>query len=321
MSGTTRVAVLDDYVNAALEVADWSPLAERAEITVFDRPLADEDAAATALAGFDIIVGMRERTPFSAALLARLPRLRLLVTTGMRNRGFDVAAARAHGVTVCGTGGVGNPTSELTVGLIIALARDLPGQVRSVQAGGWQTRPGIGLAGKTLGLVGLGKVGSAVARAGRALDMEVVAWSQHLTAERAAEHGAERLEKADLFRTADIVSLHLVLSERSRGIVGAHELALMKPTAFLVNTARAGLVDQDALYEALADRRIAGAAMDVHPVEPLPPGSRFLDLDNVILTPHLGYVTADNFARMYGDAVADIVAFLDGSPIREVVGD
>jgi phosphoglycerate dehydrogenase-like enzyme len=236
----------------------------------------------------------------------------------MRNRGFDIPAARSQGVTVCGTRGVGSPTSELTVGLIIALARDIPGQVRSMQAGGWQTRAGIGLAGKTLGLVGLGTVGSAVARAGRALGMDIIAWSQNLTLERAAEHQARWVEKADLFRTADIVSLHVVLSERTRGIVGAADLALMKQTALFINTARAGLVDQDALYEAIAARRIAGAAIDVHPREPLLPGSRFLALDNVILTPHLGYVTADNFARMYGDAVEDIVAFLDGEPIRLV---
>lgn len=318
MTGMARVAVLDDYLGAALSLADWSALDGRAEIEVFGRAFDGENQAAAALAGFDVIVGMRERTPFPASLLRRLPNLRLLVTTGMRNRGFDIPAARAQGVTVCGTRGVGSPTSELTVGLILALARDIPGQVRSVQAGGWQTRAGVGLAGKTLGLVGLGTVGSAVARAGQALGMEVIAWSQNLTAERAAEHQARRVEKAELFASADIVSLHLVLSERSRGIVGAAELALMKPAALFINTARAGLVDQDALYEALAARRIAGAAIDVHPREPLLPGSPLLALDNVILTPHLGYVTADNFARMYRDAVEDIVAFLDGTPIRQV---
>jgi phosphoglycerate dehydrogenase-like enzyme len=318
MTETARVAVLDDYIGAALGIADWRSIADRAEISVFDRAFADEDDAAGALAGFHVIVAMRERTPFPASLLHRLPRLRLLVTTGMRNRGVDIAAARAQGITVCGTRGVGSPTSELTVGLIIALARDLPGQAQSLRGGGWQTTAGIGLAGKTLGLVGLGTVGSAVARAGRALGMEVVAWSQNLTPERAAEHGAARVDKLELFRTADIVSLHLVLSERSQGIVGAAELGVMKRTALFINTARAGLVDQDALYQALETRQIAGAAIDVHPREPLPPGSRFLDLDNVILTPHLGYVTADNFARMYEDAVDDIAAFLDGTPIRLV---
>ena len=311
-----KVAILDDYFDAALSVADWSPLHGRAELTVFDHAFEDEDAAAAALAGFDAVVGMRERTPFPASLLARLPRLRLLITTGMRNKGFDIPAARAQGMTVCGTRGVGSPTSELTVGLIIALARDIPGQFRSMQEGGWQTRPGVGLAGKTLGVVGLGTVGGAVARAGRALGMEVIAWSPNLTDERAAANGARRVEKDTLFREADVVTLHLVLGDRSRGIAGARELGLMKPSAFFINTARAGLVDQEALHQALVTRAIAGAAIDVYEREPLPAEHRLRRLENVILTPHLGYVSIDNLARMYGDAVEDISAFLDGAPVR-----
>ncbi len=313
------LAILDDYANAALAAADWSPLMGRVErLTVFDRAFASEDEAATALAAFDVVVGMRERTPFPARLLHRLPRLRLLVTTGMRNNSFDLPAARAQGVTVCGTRGVGSPTSELAIGLLIALVRDIPGQERSLREGRWQTRPGVGLAGKTLGIAGLGTVGGAVARAALAMGMDVIAWSPNLTAERAAAHGARRVEKAELFATADVVTLHLVLSDRSREIVGAADLDLMRPAAFLVNTARAGLVDQDALYAALAGRRIAGAAMDVYEREPLPAGHRLLGLDNVLLTPHLGYATADNFARMYGDAIEDVVAWLAGSPIREL---
>jgi D-3-phosphoglycerate dehydrogenase len=311
-----RVAILDDYFAAALRLADWSQLKGRADIQVFTKPLGGEDNAAKQLADFEIIVGMRERTPFPAALIRRLPKLKLLITTGMRNLSFDLDAARAQGVTVCGTGGVGSPTSELAVGMMIALMRDIPGQFASMRQGGWQTRPGHDLAGKTLGLLGLGKVGSGVASAGNALNMRIIAWSQNLTEQRAAECRARRVEKDEMFRQSDVLSIHLILSERTRGLVGARELGLMKPTAYLINTSRGPIVDEAALFKTLQEKRIAGAAIDVYGVEPPPADHPIRKLDNVLLTPHLGYVSAENFAKMYHDAVEDVVAFLDGKPVR-----
>ena len=311
-----RIAVLDDYFDAARHLADWSPMTGRADIQVFTEPLGGEDNAAKRLADFEIIVGMRERTPFPAALIRRLPKLKLLITTGMRNLSFDLEAAHSQGVTVCGTGGVGSATSELAVGLMIALMRDIPGQFASMRQGGWQTRPGYDLAGKTLGLLGLGKVGGAVASVGNAFNMKVIAWSQNLTEQRAAECRARRVEKEELFRQSDVLSIHLILSERTRGLVGARELGMMKPTAFLVNTSRGPIVDEAALLQTLQEKRIAGAAIDVYGVEPLPAAHPIRKLDNVLLTPHLGYVSAENFAKMYQDAIEDIVAFLDGKPVR-----
>ena len=311
-----RIAVLDDYFDAARHLADWSPMTGRADIQVFTEPLGGEDNAAKRLADFEIIVGMRERTPFPAALIRRLPKLKLLITTGMRNLSFDLEAAHSQGVTVCGTGGVGSATSELAVGMMIALMRDIPGQFASMRQGGWQTRPGYDLAGKTLGLLGLGKVGGGVASVGNAFNMKVIAWSQNLTEQRAAECRARRVEKEELFRQSDVLSIHLILSERTRGLVGARELGMMKPTAFLVNTSRGPIVDEAALLQTLQEKRIAGAAIDVYGVEPLPAAHPIRKLDNVLLTPHLGYVSAENFAKMYQDAIEDIVAFLDGKPVR-----
>jgi len=304
-----RIAILDDYFNAACDLADWSQLGGRADIKVFTKPLGGEENAVKALVDFDIIVGMRERTPFPATLIRRLPKLKLLITTGMRNPSFDMAAAQARGITVCGTGGVGSPTSELAVGMMIGLMRDICGQFASMRQGGWQTRPGHDLAGKTLGLLGLGKVGGAVAA-------NVIAWSQNLTGERAAECNARRVEKNELFLQSDVLSIHLILSDRTRGIVGARELGLMKPTAYLVNTSRGELVDEAALLKALQEKKIAGAAIDVYGVEPLPTDHPIRKLDNVLLTPHIGYVTVETLSKMYQDAVEDIVAFLDGKPIR-----
>jgi phosphoglycerate dehydrogenase-like enzyme len=311
-----RVAILDDYFDAALRVADWSLLKGRVDIQVFTKPLGGEENAAKKLADFDIVVGMRERTPFPASLIRRLPKLKLLITTGMRNLSFDLEAAHSQGVTVCGTGGVGNPTAELAVGMMIALLRDIPGQFGSMRQGGWQTRPGYDLAGKTLGLLGLGRVGSAVAGAGNAFNMKVIAWSQNLTEQRAAECHARRVDKDELFRQSDVISIHLILSGRTRGIVGARELDLMKPTAYLINTSRGEIVDEAALLQRLQEKRIAGAAIDVYGVEPLPADHAIRTLDNVLLTPHIGYVTAENLARMFHDAVEDIAAFLDGKPVR-----
>jgi len=311
-----RIAILDDYFNAACDLADWSQLGGRADIKVFTKPLGGEENAAKALVDFDIIVGMRERTPFPATLIRRLPKLKLLITTGMRNPSFDMEAAQARGITVCGTGGVGSPTSELAFGLMIGLMRDICGQSASIRLGGWQTRPGYDLAGKTLGLLGLGKVGGAVAAVGNAFHMNVIAWSQNLMGERAAECNARRVEKDELFLQSDVLSIHLILSDRTRGIVGARELGLMKPTAYLVNTSRGELVDEAALLKALQEKKIAGAAIDVYGVEPLPTDHPIRKLDNVLLTPHIGYVTVETLSKMYQDAVEDVVAFLDGKPIR-----
>lgn len=312
-----RVAVLDDYFNRALDLADWSPLEGRADIKVFTEYLGDdEDTLAKMLSDFEIIVGMRERTRFPGTLLKRLPKLKLLITTGMRNASFDISAATAQGVTVCGTGGVGSPTSELAVGMMIALMRDIPGQNASMRSGGWQTHPGNDLAGKTMGMLGLGKLGGAVARVANAFDMKVIAWSQNLTDARAKECNATRVEKDELFKQSDVISIHLVLSDRSRGLVGERELSLMKPGAYIVNTSRGPIIDEKALLKTLHDRKIAGAALDVYGTEPLPMDSPFRKLDNALLLPHLGYVTSENLAKMYTDAVADITAFLDGKPVR-----
>lgn len=314
-----RVAILDDYFNKALELADWTPLEGRADIKVFTEHMGEnEDAAAKALADFEVIVGMRERQRFPASLLERLPKLELLITTGMRNASFDIAAATKQRVTVCGTGGVGSPTSELAVGMMIALMRDIPRQYDSMKNGGWQTRPGFDLAGKTMGMLGLGKLGGAVARVANAFDMKVIAWSQNLTDARAAECNATRVEKDELFKRSDVISVHLVLSDRSRGLVGEREFSLMKPTAYIVNTSRGPIIDEKALFKALQGRKIAGAALDVYGSEPLPKDDPIRKLDNVLLTPHLGYVTAENLAKMYTDVVADIIAFLDGNPVRVI---
>ncbi|MDX9820729.1 MAG: D-2-hydroxyacid dehydrogenase family protein [Syntrophales bacterium] len=315
-----RIAVLDDYVDVSQELADWSSLEGRAEITVFREPFGSQDAAAKKLADFEIVVGMRERTPFPAALLRRLPKLKLLITTGQRNSSFDIEAARAQGVTVCCTGSTGNATAELAIGLMIALMRDIPGQFASMRQGGWQTRLGRDLSGKTLGLLGLGKVGSVVAAAANAFRIDVIAWSQNLTDEKAMEHRVRRVEKDELFRRSDVLSVHVLLSDRTTGLVGARELGLMKPTAYLINTARWRIIDGEALLRVLQEKKIAGAAIDVYDTEPLPTDAAIRRLDNVLLTPHIGYVTERNFTRMYQDAIEDIVAFLDGKPIRVITG-
>ncbi|HLI11766.1 MAG TPA: D-2-hydroxyacid dehydrogenase family protein [Alphaproteobacteria bacterium] len=316
----TRVAILDDYQKASLGLADWARLGAEVKVEAFDRPFADGDEAATRLAAFEVIVAMRERTPFPRALIERLPRLRLLVTTGMRNAAIDMAAASSRGVLVCGTEMLPYPTAELTWGLILSLSRNIPVEDRAMRAGGWQTTLGVDLRGKTLGVIGLGRLGAEVARIGRAFGMEVVAWSRNLTDERATSAGAARVEKAALLARADVVTIHLVLSERTRGLIGAAELAAMKRTAFLVNTSRGPIVDTAALIEALRTRRIAGAALDVYDAEPLPADHPLRRLDNVVLTPHLGYVTAENYRQAYGQAVEDIAAFLAGKPVRVLNG-
>ena len=311
-----RVAILDDYQGVALALADWQSLHPQAQIQAFSNHIADEAALAKRLHTFEAIVAMRERTPFPKSLFERLPNLRLLVTAGMRNASIDLAAATERKVQVCGTDMLPYPTAELAWGLILALFRHIPREDRAVREGRWQTTVGIGLKGKVLGLVGLGRLGGQVARIGKAFGMEVIAWSQNLTAERAAEAGAALVTKDELFARVDVVSIHLVLSPRSRGLVGAADIARMKPTAFLVNTSRGPIVDEAALLLALRERRIAGAGLDVFEPEPLAKDHPLLTLDNTVITPHLGYVTEEGYRLAYGQALEDIRAFLGGTVLR-----
>jgi phosphoglycerate dehydrogenase-like enzyme len=313
-----RLAILDDYVHAALDSADWGRLASKVELTVFDRPFSDRAAAIADLQPFDILCVMRERTPLPRALIEQLPHLKLIVTSGGVNRSIDVAAAKESGVLVCHTTGKDGSAStiELTWALILACARDLPRQELSLRAHGWQDRLGVRLAGKTLGLLGLGKIGARVAAVGSAFGMQPIAWSQNLTASRAQAAGARRVEKEELLREADVVSIHLVLSERTRGLIGARELNLLKPSAILVNTSRGPIIDQTALLDAL-DRGVpACVGLDVYDIEPLPDDHPLRRAENVVLSPHLGYATADNFRDFYSDMIEDIEAWLSGAPIR-----
>ena len=314
----TRVAILDDYQDVALSVADWKSLGPEVAVQAFHERLVGEDVLVKRLADFEVIVAMRERTHFPRSVLERLPKLKLLVTTGMRNVAIDAKAAAELGIVVSGTGMLTPPTAELTWGLILALARHIPEEAQHMRSGGWQTTVGVGLHGKILGVLGLGKLGSEVARVGRALQMEVIAWSQNLTAENASSVGATRVEKDELFQRADFVTIHLILSKRTRGLVTARELALMKPGAYLINTSRGPIVEERALIDVLTNRKIAGAALDVYDEEPLPEKHSLRRLDNVVLTPHLGYVTIENYRRAYGEAVEDIRAFLAGNPIRTI---
>jgi phosphoglycerate dehydrogenase-like enzyme len=314
-----RIAILDDYQRVALASADWTRL-DAAEVRPFHGHIPDTADLAAELRGFDVVVAMRERTPFTAERIRLLPDLRLLVTTGMRNASIDVPAANVAGITVCGTRGSGAATPELTWALILALVRHVPEEDRRIRDGGWQQTVGFGLQGRTLGIVGLGNIGRAVASVGRAFGMEVLAWSQHLTQAAAQEAGARAVAKDDLFSVADVITVHYKLSGRSVGLVGKRELGLMKPTAFLVNTSRGPIVDEDALLSALHSGAIAGAGLDVYDEEPLPGGHPLRVAPRTVLTPHLGYVTDDGYRTFYADAVEDIAAFAAGRPVR-VLGD
>lgn len=316
----THVAILDDYQNVALKLADWSALAGRVELVSFTRPFASMDEAVKALDGYPVIVAMRERTPFPAEMFARLPDLKLLVTTGMRNAAIDMGAAKEHGVLVCGTELLPNPAAELTWGLILAQSLNIPRESQSMASGGWQVGVGRGLAGKTIGIIGLGKQGRQVARFADAFGMEVLAWSRSLTQEQAAEHGATRVDFEELLSRSDIVTIHVVLNEGTRGLIGAREFGLMKDSAMLVNSSRGPIVEEAALIDAMQNGRIAAAALDVYEIEPLPVDSPLRGLRNTLLTPHIGYVTAENLSLMYGQAVDGIAAWLDGSPVRVLNG-
>jgi D-3-phosphoglycerate dehydrogenase len=314
-----RAAILDDYQNVALKFADWSPITKDVDLKVFNAPIGGPEAVIKALQGFAIAVMMRERTPFPRKVIEGLPDLKLLITTGARNNSIDLKAAAERGVTVCGTGGAGNPTAGIAIGLMLELTRHIGFENARRKAGApWQTTIGKDLEGLTLGVVGFGKLGQRVTRIANAFGMKVIAWSQNLTPEKAKEGGAEYASKEELFRTSDFVSIHYILGDRSRGLVTAEDIARMKPSAYLINTARAPIVDQAALLKALQEKKIAGAGLDVFEVEPLPLDHPYRKLDNVVLTPHLGYVSEQNYRKYFPDIVEDIRAWLDGKPVRTI---
>jgi phosphoglycerate dehydrogenase-like enzyme len=311
-----QVAVLDDYQGVALQSADWSLLNGKANVTVFRDHLSDSTALIERLKPFNVLSVMRERTPLTRAILEQLPNLRLIASTGSRNASIDLAAATEHGITVCHTGYSSHGAIEMTWALILAMLRNVPAEFASVQKGQWQISVGGDLAGKTIGVVGLGNIGARIAKIAHAFGMNVVAWSQNLTPESAEKHGAHLVSKEELFRTADIVTIHLVLSARTKGIIGPAEFGWMKPTAYFVNTSRGPLVDEESLLSALKNRAIAGAALDVYDFEPLPPSHPFRSLDRLLVTPHIGFVTNETYRIFYGDTVENIAAWLGGTPIR-----
>ncbi|HEX4731800.1 MAG TPA: D-2-hydroxyacid dehydrogenase family protein [Solirubrobacterales bacterium] len=311
-----RIVLLDDYQGIALDYGGWDRVPDEWELVALEQHIDDADELVEALSQAEIVVAMRERTALPAAILDRLPDLKLLITTGMGNVAIDVAAARRNGVVVCGTGMHGPATAELAWGLILGLLRKIPSENAGMRRGGWQTTIGGDLEGATLGLVGLGRLGKRMVPVAKAFGMEVLAWSQNLDPEAAREAGAEPVGKDALFERADIVSVHYKLSERSRGLIGAADLALMKPSAYLVNTSRGPIVDTDSLLEALERGTIAGAGLDVYDTEPLPADHPLRSAPCTILTPHLGYVTEDTYAVFFGDAVEDVLAYLDGAPLR-----
>jgi phosphoglycerate dehydrogenase-like enzyme len=314
-----RCAILDDYLNIALNVADWTKIGDRVDVTVFNHHFPDEAAALSALKDFEIVCAMRERTPFPRALIAELPKLKLLLTSGMRNAAIDMEAAKERGIVLCGTQWSQDPTAPLTMGLILELTRGIGRENARMHAGElWQTFPGIEIEGRTLGIVGLGKLGSKIAGLAKAFGMKVIAWSPNLTPERAKEVGVGYASKEELFSTADIITIHVVLSQRSRGLVSRDDLARMKPSAYLVNTSRGPIVDEQALLEALQQKRIAGAGVDVFSVEPLPLDHPFRKLDNMVITPHLGYVSVDALRAHYGQMVDTIDAWFKGERPRRL---
>jgi D-3-phosphoglycerate dehydrogenase len=314
-----RAAILDDYQNVAMAFADWSPIAKDVEIKVFNKPFGSQDEAIKALQGFAVVVGMRERTPFPRKVVEALPDLKLLITTGARNNSFDIKACAERGVTVCGTGAAGSPTTGIAFGLMLELTRRIGFENARLKAGApWQTTIGRDLEGLTLGILGLGKLGQRSAAVGKAFGMKTITWSQNLTEEKAKAAGADYVSKDDLFRNADFVTIHLVLSDRSRGLVGAKELGLMKKSAYLINTSRGPIVDEKALIAVLQSKSIAGAGLDVFDIEPLPLDHPFRKMDNVVITPHLGYVSEQNYRKYFPDIVEGIRAWLDGKPVRVI---
>jgi phosphoglycerate dehydrogenase-like enzyme len=314
-----RCAILDDYLNVSLKLADWSRIEDRVDVTVFNQPFASPEAAVSALKDFEIILAMRERTPFPRATFDALPKLKLLITSGMRNAAIDMAAAKDKGVVVCGTQWSKDPTAPLTMAMILELTRNVGRESARMHAGEYlQKHIGIEIEDKTLGVIGLGKLGAKVAGLAKAFGMNVIAWSPNLTAERCKEVGVTYATKEELFSTADVITIHMVLSDRSRGLVGAADLARMKPTSYIVNSSRGPIIDEMALLETLKARKIAGAAVDVFSVEPLPVDHPFRKLDNLVLTPHLGYVTQETFVAHYNQMVEGIDAWFKGEPVRRL---
>ena len=312
-----RCAILDDYRNVALKSADWSKVATELDCKIFNEHLGSQENVIKALQGFEIICAMRERTAFPRAVIEKLPDLKLLITTGMRNASIDVAAAREHGVVVSGTPATGNPTSGIAIGLMLELTRRIGYENARLKAGApWQSTIGLDLEGLTLGVIGLGKLGARTSRIAQAFGMKVMAWSQTLTPEKCKAVGVEYAQKDELFRQSDLITIHVVLSQRTRGLVGAKELALMKPTAYIINTSRGPIIEEGALLAALREKRIAGAGLDVFDIEPLPVDHPLRKMDNVVLTPHLGYVSLQNYRAYFSGVVDDIRAYLDGSPVR-----
>lgn len=312
-----RIAILDDYQNAASEMADWSPLAGRAEVTVFNDHLSDLNAIVERLLPFEVLCVMRERTPLPRSIIERLPRLKLIASTGPRNAAIDVQAAADRGIVVTHTGYESTSTIEMVWALILASARHVALENAHLRAGGWQIKVGDCLRGKTLGVLALGNVGAEVARIGGAFGMKVIAWSQNLTADKAQACGARLVSKQELFRAADFLTIHVVLSERTKGIVGAAELQAMKPSARLINTSRGPIVNEQALIESLRERRIAGAALDVFDVEPLPADHPFRSMGNVLATPHAGYVARELYRTFYGDTVTHVMQWLAQQPVEK----
>ena len=314
-----KAAILDDYQNAAMGFADWSPISKDVDIKAFNQPFASQDEAIKALQGFQIIAGMRERTPFPRAVIEALPDLKLLITTGAKNNSFDIKAASERGITVCGTGSVGSPTTGIAFGLMLELTRRIGYEHARMKAGApLQSTIGPDLGGMTLGILGLGKLGQRSAAVAKAFGMKTIAWSPNLTPERAAAGGAEYVAKEDLFAKADIITIHIVLSDRSRGLITAADLGRMKRSAFLINTSRGPIVEEKALIAALQSGKIAGAGLDVFDHEPLPLDHPYRKMDNVVITPHLGYVSTQNYGRYFADIVEDIRAWLDGKPVRVI---
>jgi phosphoglycerate dehydrogenase-like enzyme len=311
-----HLALLDDYQDVALKMADWGRLTGRVQVDAIHEHIPDVEGLAKRLQDYDAVMMVRERTRFPRALFERLPKLKLLVTAAMWNVAIDLDAATAHGVQVCGTRDWSFATAELALGLMISLARHIPHEDRAMRAGKWQTRLGMGLHGKTLGLLGLGSLGGQMARFGNMLGMKVLAWSQNLTAEMAAKQQATLVTKDELMASADMVSIHLKLSDRTRGLIGQRELGLMKPSAYLINTSRGPIVDEAALFDALSAKTIAGAAIDVYGHEPLPADHPVRRLENAILLPHIGYVVEQNYRLIYQDTLEDVEAFLEGRILR-----
>ncbi len=311
-----KVAVLDDYQDVVLGMADWSPVQKRADVTVFHDHVSDLGTLAARLSPFDVVCVMRERTPMKQPLLDRLPNLKLIVSTAMRNASIDLEAAREKGITVCGTTYVGHGAAELTWALILAASKNITKESSSVRDGGWQRTIGGDLKGRTLGILGLGRLGASIAKFGHAFDMDVIAWSTNLTQAKADEQRVRLVTKDQLFRESDILSIHVMLSDRTIGLVGRRDLSLMKPTALFVNTSRGPIVNEAALIDALTNGTIAGAALDVFDTEPLPADHPFRSFENVLATPHIGYVTQETYRIFYRDTVEAVLAWLDGSPVR-----